>query len=215
MRLLLLCTASTAISLLSIAGIAWLFSGEGEAAEPATPPRVIVTSDDATAEVTSGVTLEWRLPAPELTSGVEVDCYPADEPRASDLTDDERAALFDEIETLNLSLERLSSATATPYAAFLASHDADGTTQDERDSVRYMLEETPVFLRPGEAAWILARHECGDWKDHGPTRQIALIQYLGPHRVLDEASPEFLSVLRADYDDAEWWEIFGSPRPAK
>jgi len=103
----------------------------------------------------------------------------------------------------------------TPYERWLLGTDLADTTVEQRNQVRWMLEEIPIQLRPGEAEWIIERAALDDWKLHGETRDVAFITFLGPKRVLQEASPELLAQLRADFDESDWSYLFGSPKPSK
>ena len=119
------------------------------------------------------------------------------------------------VRTLQLDREREGYSNGDPYQTWLTSSWAEGTTVEQRAQVRYMLDEVPIELRPGEAEWIIEREERDDWKLYGATRDVAFITFLGPQRVLAEASPEFLAELRADFDESEWSYVFGTPKPSK
>ena len=86
------------------------------------------------------------------------------------------------------------------------------TEQVERDQVKYALEEIPVFLNAGEATWIVERYRNDDWKSYAETRDVAMIRFIGPARVLAEAPPEKMTQYRDWYDESEWLALFGTAK---
>jgi len=126
----------------------------------------------------------------------------------------ERDRLVEEVAHLQLQLEKTRYPEDSAYGMFLESHEAEGTSQQERNAVREALEEVPVMvLHAGEAAWIMERQQEKDWKVYAETRSEALIRFLGPQRVLAEATPLGVEKLKFWYDSEEWLQLFGTQRP--
>jgi len=161
----------------------------------------------------SSVSLRTAL-VPQRSSTV-----PADGERAPEVSDcltlrAERDQLIEEVARLQLQLEKTRYPEESAYGLFLDSFEAKGTSQLERDFVRYALEEIPVLaLHSGEASWILERNRQNDWKLYAETRDIALINFLGPQRVLAEATPATLDQYKEWYDKQEWLSVFGTRKP--
>lgn len=92
---------------------------------------------------------------------------------------------------------------STPYGAFLRSPEASQMPELVQARVRDWLNEFPVVLRPGEAQWLADRTLAGDWHNFAPTSTQAVIEFLGPARLIAELPFERLSYLKAD-EDVGW-----------
>lgn len=115
---------------------------------------------------------------------------------------------------LALALMRLEHPESDPWGHFLRSYEAEQITDArELSRLRALLEEFPVFLRPGEGTWIVERFRNDDWKAYGDTVTVALVRYLGPTRILAEGSEELIEYLEYWLDDAAWQALFGTPPP--
>jgi hypothetical protein len=153
---------------------------------------------------------------------VEVAPSPADDDMM-ELTahlDDELAALRSENDELRAQVAALQLAVLreqypddSPYGIFVHSYEAEQIKDsEERRQVKYALDEVEVWLRPGEATWLVERHRNNDWKQYGETRDVAMIRFYGPQRVLAEASPSQLKQYMEWYDEGEWLALFGTPK---
>jgi len=171
----------------------------------------------------SEIRIDTSDPVVNLRSVVYDDVLALDDPPAvlGSVTADpcaemraERDNLSTVVAHLQLQLERKEYPEDSPYGYFLSSSEAEGTTQDERNHVRYVLDDHPVeMLTHGEATWLIERLHQKDWKRFASTRDIAIIRFLGPERVLSQATPEALKNYSEWYDAAEWQMLFGSQKP--
>ncbi len=105
--------------------------------------------------------------------------------------------------------DRCENGENTPYGAFLRSYEAEEITDPYVLSrIEDWLRQFPVFLRPGEATWIVERTVQGDWGSYGPTSEGALILFLGADRVEAVLSEERMAELREEYAEEA---IFNTP----
>jgi len=126
----------------------------------------------------------------------------------------ERDALREENTKLQTELLRLRYPEESPYGLFLRSYEGEQITDPaERRFIELTLADFPFFLRAGEATWLVERHRADDWKEFAETRDEAVIRFLGPQRILAEASPEWIGKQLDWYSDEEWVALFGTPKP--
>ncbi|MFT5052372.1 MAG: hypothetical protein ACI8QZ_003805 [Chlamydiales bacterium] len=143
------------------------------------------------------------------------------EPQSADIMHDpcsdlrlECTRLAEEVRSLRHQLVMsLANEGLTAYEHFLRSSDADLVPDpDERKLLKdHMSLECPFYLQPGEVLGVIRIIKgetagAGSWWEQ-------LIRFLGPARVLREASPEWITRARYFVDDAEWEMIFGMPPP--
>jgi hypothetical protein len=152
-----------------------------------------------------------EFPPPPVTPVEPEVVVPSEEELATQAAVEE---MRQRIADLEREIELASAEEWSPYKVFLESYEGAAATAEQRASVRYMLDEVPLALLPGEASWIWERDELDDWKLFGETREVAFITFLGPQRVLSEATPELLQELMDWYDEPEWAQLFGTPKPA-
>lgn len=186
--------------------------------EPATPRSVVPTEHESRAVPSADVA---------ATVSMRVDSPPDDPDLAAMRT--ELESLRNEIHRLKCELEQCRMpaeasacrdlarkfdecrfAEITPIGALIRVPEYEELSEKDRREVQYTLDDYPVLLQAGEAAWIAERWRQDDWHMYGRNVREALILFLGPARVAREMPPDKLAELRGKCDDLEWARLFGN-----
>ncbi len=199
-------TLPVALGLAALFGVVWSWSpGRTGSAARAPAPGSRAESEQERGELTSAPAVD----AQERRTRAEEHVPP---PVPAEPEADPCAELRAEFAATEASLRHQITALQrndglSPVAHLATLPDAELLDERGRKFLEALLaSDMPFYLRPGEALWI-AELEAAD--AYSTTE---VIRFLGPQRLLAEAPPEWVKRQELFIDDAEWLELFGTPR---
>lgn len=214
--------------LLVLGGVlgAWLGTRRDEgrgsvSSEPLAPSSRHQTAPTHTVEVANERAPELRNPDDTRQLDVAGQVELGSKTERDDLfSPDPGVGLLERIGELERECDRLAyelllcqTPEATPFGHFLRSPEGQSITdKNEREAIKWWLNELPVFLRPGEATWLVERLRLKDWKQYAVYHQDAVVNFLGRQRLLGELPAEKIEELRAWYTAHEWPELYRGER---